>query len=143
MPPRSWKPRRPPKKKAKRPSPPPAVPQPPAALNTFAGAYANGSFGKVTVSATAGSLALAITATGATLQLEPWSGDVFLAKLVGEGRFAAVVASAGPSPLGFAQFLVDGNGKFDRLRLTMQEGGQASTSCGSDRRAARSRSDAF
>ncbi len=99
-----------------------SAPPPSAAL---AGAFANGSFGKATVSADGDALVMTLTATGAKLRLEPRSDDVLLIKLVPEGRFAAVSANLGPSPLGFAQFLVDKDGKPNRLRLTFQEDGQA------------------
>jgi hypothetical protein len=88
----------------------------------LAGSFASPVFGTAAVTADGEGLVLALDATGARLRLAPWDGDVFTASLVPEGRFAAVAANLGQSPLGFAQFQADAAGKLDTLRLTMADG---------------------
>ena len=103
---------------------PPAEPRPAPPTPPLAGSFASPVFGKAALTAEDDGLILALEATGARLRLAPWNGDVFTASLLPEGRFAAVAANLGQSPLGFAQHQVDATGKFDTLRLTMA-GGQA------------------
>ena len=59
---------------------------------------------------------------GAVLKLDPWDGDVFTARLVPQGDFAALVDNLGPGPVAFAQFQIDGSGALDMLRLTANDG---------------------
>ena len=59
-------------------------------------------------------LILEITATGAKLKLEPWDGDVFTARMMPLGRFAAIAEDLGPLPMGFVQFQIDKDGKAQR-----------------------------
>jgi hypothetical protein len=67
-------------------------------------------------------LVMAFPATGAKLKLEPWDGEVFTARLVPIGRFAAVAENLGPLPNGFVQFQIDKDAKFNRLRLSLDDG---------------------
>ena len=59
--------------------------------------------------------------TGA-LKLDPWDGDIFTARLVPDGPFAALVANQGPEPMAFAQFQMDATGALNVLRLTADDG---------------------
>ena len=63
-----------------------------------------------------------IQATGANLKLEPWDGDVFTAKIMPLGRFAAIAENLGPLPIGFAQFQIDKEAKLNLLRLSYDDG---------------------
>jgi hypothetical protein len=63
-----------------------------------------------------------LRATGAKLKLEPWDGEVFTAKLLPIGRFAAVAADLGPLPDGFVQFQIDKDAKLNLLRLSFDDG---------------------
>ena len=63
-----------------------------------------------------------LQATGANLRLEPWDGDVFTAKLVPLGRFAAIVEDLGLLPNGFVQFQIDSDAKLNVLRLSLDDG---------------------
>jgi len=63
-----------------------------------------------------------IEATGAKLTLEPWDRDVFTAKLMPLGRFAAVAENLGPLPNGFAQFQIDKDAQLNVLRLSFDDG---------------------
>lgn len=96
----------------------------PSTLPAAAGAYVNPTFGNATAVVDGAALAIELTATGAKLRLEPWDGDVYTATLVPEGRFAAVAANLGPSPLGFAQFQANKDGVTDHFRFFMQQDGQ-------------------
>ena len=71
---------------------------------------------------TGSAAALDFAATGAKLRLDPWDGAVYTATLAPEGKFAPVVANLGPSPLAFAQFPSDKDGKLTTLRLTFADG---------------------
>jgi CubicO group peptidase (beta-lactamase class C family) len=101
---------------------PPAEPRPAPPMAPLAGSFASPVFGKAALTAEGEGLVLALEATGARLTLAPWDGDVFTASLVPEGRFAAIAANLGQSPLGFAQLQADATGKLDTLRLTMADG---------------------
>jgi hypothetical protein len=67
-------------------------------------------------------LVMAFPATGAKLKLEAWDGEVFTAKLLPIGRFAAVADNLGPLPNGFVQFQIDKDAKLNRLRLSLDDG---------------------
>jgi CubicO group peptidase (beta-lactamase class C family) len=97
----------------------PADPQPSPPLAPLAGNFANPSFGKAALRMDGGTAALEIAASGAKLRLDPWSGAVYTATLVPEGKFAAMAANLGPLPIAFAQFQNDENGKPTTLRLTL------------------------
>jgi hypothetical protein len=62
------------------------------------------------------------TRTGAKLELEPWDGDVFTAKLMPPGRFAAVVENFDPMLDGFAQFQMDWDARLNLLHLSFEDG---------------------
>ncbi len=102
----------------------PASPRPFPPLGPLAGNFTNPSFGKAVVSVEGDALAMEIS-TGAKLKIEPWDGDVFTAKLMPFGRFAAVVENLGTLPIGFVQFQIDQNAKLNVLRLSSAEYGQA------------------
>ncbi len=100
----------------------PASPRPFPKLPPLAGQFENASFGKVTVAVEGNALAMDLHATGARLLLEPWDGEVFTARLLPEGRFAAVAADLGPQPSAFAQFQIGKDGRRDLLHLSMDDG---------------------
>jgi CubicO group peptidase (beta-lactamase class C family) len=88
----------------------------------LAGAFANPSFGKAAVALEGDKLVMELQATGAKLQLEPWDGDVFTARLMPIRRFAAMVDNLGPLPNGFVQFQIDKSAKLNLLRLSFDDG---------------------
>ena len=63
-----------------------------------------------------------LQATGAKLQLEPWDGDIFTARLISNGQFAAMVENLGPLPNGFVQFQIDKSAKLNLLRFSFDDG---------------------
>ena len=99
----------------------PATPRPVPPLAPLAGSFKNASLGKVDVKQEGDTLALTFS-HGAVLKLDPWDGDVFTARLVPQGDFAALVDNLGPGPVAFAQFQIDGSGALDMLRLTANDG---------------------
>ena len=92
-------------------------------LAPLAGSFAGPLLGKVKVVVADGTLLLTLQTSGAQLHLEPWDGDVFLAKFVPVGPFAAMDAAIG-RPIGFAQLQMGKNGQLDTLRLTVVETNQ-------------------
>ena len=100
----------------------PASPRPFPPLAPLAGNFANPSFGKTVLRPEGDALVLEIKVSGAKLKLDPWDGDIFTAKLMPTGRFAAVVENEGPRPSGFVQFQIDKNGKLNLLRLSFDDG---------------------
>jgi Domain of unknown function (DUF3471) len=88
----------------------------------LAGNFANPSFGKTVLRPEGDALVLEIKVSGAKLKLDPWDGDIFTAKLMPTGRFAAVVENEGPRPSGFVQFQIDKDGKLNLLRLSFDDG---------------------
>jgi len=78
--------------------------------------------GKAAVVLEGDALVMEFPATGAKLQLEPWDGEVFTAKLLPIGRFAAVAEALGPLPNGFVQFQIDKDAKLNLLRLSLDDG---------------------
>ena len=62
-----------------------------------------------------------LQATGAKLKLEPWDGDIFIARLMPLGKFAPVVENLGPLPNGFVQFQMDKDAKLNLLRLSFDD----------------------
>jgi hypothetical protein len=69
-----------------------------------------------------GAMVVELHATGAKLKLEPWDGDIFTARLMPTGRFAAMVDNLGPLPNGFVQLQIDKNAKLNVLRLSFDDG---------------------
>jgi CubicO group peptidase (beta-lactamase class C family) len=100
----------------------PANPRPFPPLAPLTGSFVNPSFGKAAVTLEGDALAMELQATGAKLKLEPWNGDVFTARLMPLGRFAAMVENLGPLPNGFVQFQMDKDAKLNLVRLSMDDG---------------------
>lgn len=100
----------------------PAGPRPFPLLAPLAGTFANTSLGEVAVVLEGDALVMELQATGAKLRLEPWDGDVFTARLMPIGRFAAMVDNLGPLPNGFVQFQMDKTAKLNVLRLSFDDG---------------------
>jgi CubicO group peptidase (beta-lactamase class C family) len=101
---------------------PPESPRPFPPFAPLTGNYANPSFGKAAVAQEGDRLVLEFQPTGAKLRLEPWDGDVFTARLLPLGPFAAIAESLGPTPNGFVQFQIDKVGKLNVLRLSFDDG---------------------
>jgi CubicO group peptidase (beta-lactamase class C family) len=99
----------------------PANPRPFPPLAPLAGDFVNPSFGEAAVAVDGGGLVMEIRATGARLVLEPWDGDVFIARLVPAGAFGPIV-DLGYMTKAFAQFQMGIDGKLDRLRLSTRDG---------------------
>ncbi len=100
---------------------PPASPRPFPPLAPLAGDFVSPSFGKASVVVDGNALVMEILATGAKLRLEPWDGDVFVARLMPIGRFGPVV-DLDYMTKGFVQFQMDPSGKLDVLNLTLADG---------------------
>ena len=100
----------------------PATPRPFPPLAPLAGSFSHPSMGKAAVGLEGEALVMELSATGAKLTLEPWDGEVFTAKLVPIGKFAAVAENLGPLPHGFVQFQIDKDAKLNRLRLSLDDG---------------------
>jgi CubicO group peptidase (beta-lactamase class C family) len=100
--------------------PPDARPALPA--QSFVGDFSNRAFGKASVMLENDAPVMTFTATGAALRLDAWDGDVRTATYVRAGRFAAMAEALGPSPVGFVQLQMDGNGRQNLLRLTFSDG---------------------
>jgi CubicO group peptidase (beta-lactamase class C family) len=100
----------------------PANPRPFPPLAPLVGGFSHPSMGKAAVVLEGDALVMAFPATGAKLTLEPWDGEVFTAKLVPIGRFAAVAEALGPLPNGFVQFQIDKDAKLNLLHLSLDDG---------------------
>jgi CubicO group peptidase (beta-lactamase class C family) len=100
----------------------PASPRPFPPVAPLAGTFANPSFGRAAVVVDGDAMVMELQATGAKLRLEPWDGDVFTARLMPLGRFAAMVDNLGPLPNGFVQFQIDKTAKLNLLRLSFDDG---------------------
>ncbi len=100
----------------------PAYPRPFPPLVPLAGNFVNPSFGEAAVAVEGDALVMEFQATGAKFKLEPWDGDVFIARLVPTGRFEPVV-DLDYMTKGFVQFQIDKNGRLDLLRFS-SVGGQ-------------------
>jgi CubicO group peptidase (beta-lactamase class C family) len=100
----------------------PANPRPFLPLAPLAGGFSHPSMGKAAVVLEGEALVMELPATGAKLTLEPWNGEVFTARLLPIGRFAAVAENLGPLPSGFVQFQIDKDAKLNRLRLSFDDG---------------------
>jgi CubicO group peptidase (beta-lactamase class C family) len=99
----------------------PAKPRPFPPLAPLAGNFVNPSFGDAVVRVDGESLVMELQATGAKLQLEPFDGDIFIAKLMPTDHFGPVVDLAYKTK-GFAQFQIDKEGKLNLLRLSFEDG---------------------
>jgi CubicO group peptidase (beta-lactamase class C family) len=100
----------------------PASPRPFPPVAPLAGNFGNPSFGKAAVVLDGDTLVMELQATGAKLQLEPWDGNIFTARLMPLGRFAAMVDNLGPLPNGFVQYQIDKSAKLNVLRLSFDDG---------------------
>jgi CubicO group peptidase (beta-lactamase class C family) len=100
----------------------PVHPRPFPPVAPLAGTFANPSFGRAAVALEGDRLVMELQATGAKLQLEPWDGDVFTARLMPMGRFTAMVDNLGPLPNGFVQFQIDKSAELNLLRLSFDDG---------------------
>ena len=100
----------------------PQSPRPSPPLEPLAGSFNNESFGKADVRVDGDALVMELTGTGAQLKLESWDGEIFTARLMPEGRFAATAKNIGPLPSAFAQFQIDEGGKLGVLRLSFDDG---------------------
>jgi len=100
----------------------PATPRPFPAIAPLAGTFTNSSFGKAVVAPEGNGLVMELQATGAKLQLEPWDGDIFTARLISNGQFAAMVENLGPLPNGFVQSQIDKSAKLNLLRFSFDDG---------------------
>ena len=100
----------------------PDNPRPFPPLAPFAGTFTNPGIGKATLSLEGDALALSLDASGAKLRLDQWDGEVFTAKPMPLGRFAAVAEDLGPLPYAFVQFQIDKDGRLNVLRLSFDDG---------------------
>ncbi len=100
----------------------PESPRPSPPLAPLAGSFANPGFGSAEVSVNGDTLVMEFGATGAKLELAPWDGEVFTARLMPGGRFAAMAEDLNPRPNGFVQFQIDQEGKLGVLRLSFDDG---------------------
>ena len=99
----------------------PANPRPFPPLAPLAGDFVSPSFGAATVTEDGDSLVMEIRATGAKLRIEPWDGDIFVARLMPTGEFGPIV-DLDYMTKGFVQFQIDPNGKLDVLTLSLADG---------------------
>lgn len=99
----------------------PANPRASPSLAELAGNFDNPDFGKALLKREGEAMLLELQ-TGAHLQLEPWDGDVFTARLLPAGRFASVAQNLGPRPSGYVQFPINQDGQRDLLRLILDDG---------------------
>ena len=95
----------------------PANPRPFPLLAPLGGNFVNPSFGVAKVSQDGDALIMQIAGHRAVFKLEPWDGDIFIARLMPTGRFGPIV-DLGYMTRGFAQFQMDKDGKLTLLRLT-------------------------
>jgi CubicO group peptidase (beta-lactamase class C family) len=100
---------------------PPASPRPFPPLAPLTGAFVSPGFGKASVVVNGNALILEIFATGAKLKLEPWDGDVFVARLMPVGQFGPVV-DLDYMTKGFVQFQISPSGELDVLTMTLADG---------------------
>ena len=99
----------------------PANPRPFPPLASLAGNFVNPSLGEATVAPDGDALVMELHATGAKLKLEPWDGDIFIAKLMPTGQFAPIV-DLDYMISGFVQAQMDKDGKLNLLRLSSDDG---------------------
>jgi hypothetical protein len=66
-------------------------------------------------------LIMEILATGAKLKLEPWDGDVFVARLMPIGQFGPVL-DLDYMTKGFVQLQIGPSGKLNVLTMTLADG---------------------
>jgi CubicO group peptidase (beta-lactamase class C family) len=100
----------------------PDKPRPFPPLPPLAGTFLNPSFGKASLTLEGDALVLSLDTGAARFQLTPWDGDIFTAKLMPIGRYAAVSEDLGPDPMAFVQFQIDKDGRLNLLRLSFDDG---------------------
>jgi hypothetical protein len=100
----------------------PANPRSFPPLAPLTGSFVNPSFGKAALRLDGEALLLALQESGCQIRLEPWDGDVFTARVVPSGRFAAAAENIGPRPIGFVQLQIDKEGRLNLLRLSFEDG---------------------
>lgn len=99
----------------------PADPRPFLRLEPLTGKFVNPSFGTATIMVEDSALLMEMQATGAKVRLEPWDGEVFIARLMPTGRFGPI-ADLDYMAKGFAQFQMGKDGKLDLLHLSTEDG---------------------
>lgn len=99
----------------------PAQPRPFPPLAPLAGSFRHPSIGEARVTLDGDGLTMEFSRTGAKFKLETWDGDVFVARLLPEGKFAAIVALDYMTK-GFAQFQTGSDGALGQLKLTLADG---------------------
>jgi CubicO group peptidase (beta-lactamase class C family) len=99
----------------------PAKPRPFPPLAPLAGKFVNPSFGEAAMTLDGDALVMELQATSAKLKLEPWDGDVFIARLMPTGKFGPIV-DLDYMTKGFVQFQMGKDGKLDLLRLSAEDG---------------------
>jgi CubicO group peptidase (beta-lactamase class C family) len=100
----------------------PAAPRPFPPLAPLAGSYSSPVFGKAELRVDRDGLVMRLAAVGAELKLEPWDGGIMTARLMPDGRYAAVVASSGPNPFAFVEPRMGKEGRLTVLRLAFDDG---------------------
>lgn len=98
--------------------------QPPTVLAPLAGAYLSAALGRTAVAVDGSGLTATVESTGAKLRLDDRGGQVFVVSLVAEGRFAAIAANLGPTPIGIVQFETDKDGKIGGFLIISADNGQ-------------------
>ena len=93
----------------------------PTPLDGLDGEFANSSFGKASLWRKNDTLILKL-ATGAELELKPWSGDKLTKSLVATGDFEALAKNLGALPLGFATLVSGAAGAKRDLLLEFDNG---------------------
>jgi CubicO group peptidase (beta-lactamase class C family) len=107
------------KKAAAAAKPAGARPSPPIA--PFVGRFVSPVWGESSVAVSGDALVLTLEGSGARLQLEPWDGGIFQARLLPEGAFKAIAESQG-GLFGHVRFPIDPAGQFSTLEFTVENG---------------------
>lgn len=100
----------------------PDSPRPSPPLAPLAGKFNNPAIGKATVAVANDALIMTLLSSGAQLKLTPWDGDIFTAKLLPSGRFAAMAEDLGPLPDALVELRMDLAGKLNVLHLSVSNG---------------------
>jgi pimeloyl-ACP methyl ester carboxylesterase len=99
----------------------PGNPRPFPPLTPLTGNFLNPSFGEAKVALEGDALVMELRASGAQFKLEPWDGDIFVARLMPTGRFGPIV-DLNYQTKGFVQFQMNQEGRLDLLRLCSEDG---------------------
>jgi CubicO group peptidase (beta-lactamase class C family) len=100
---------------------PPASAAPPPSPTALTGSYHSNVFGNASLADHSGKLVLTLHETGAQFILHPFDGAVFTLSLNPEGSFAAIAATMGDLPAGFANFQAGVDGRLTRLELILED----------------------